>query len=48
MRAFAFLLAGLALALFLTTHTQKPHVESRAAVRAGHPIASIGDIFRHY
>ncbi|MBB4818955.1 hypothetical protein HNP29_002339 [Pseudomonas alcaligenes] len=48
MRAFAFLLAGLALALFLTTYTPKPYVENRAAVPTGHPVASIGDIFRHY
>ncbi len=48
MRAFAFLLAGLALALLLTAYTPKRYVENRAAVPTGHPIASIGDIFRHY
>ncbi|KAB0779236.1 amino acid permease [Pseudomonas aeruginosa] len=48
MRVFAFLLAGLALALFLTVYPPKPHVESRTAVRTGHPVASIGEIFRHY
>ncbi|NIF17689.1 amino acid permease [Pantoea sp. Cy-639] len=50
MRRFGFILATLTLAMFLTAvYAPKPTVANRAAAaQMGHPIASIGEIFRGY
>ncbi|WP_194791507.1 hypothetical protein [Pseudomonas sp. UFMG81] len=50
MRRFGFILATLTLAMFLTAvYAPKPAVANRAAAaQMGHPVASIGEIFRGY
>ncbi|MFD2641740.1 hypothetical protein [Pseudomonas japonica] len=50
MRRFAFLLAGLTLAMFLSAvYVSKPSVAGQAvASHVGHPVASIGEVFRGF